>query len=81
MADGWEIVEALDTEEEATLVCGYLESQGIPCQLDSAQSHEFPVEGGNVRIEVPSDRLEEARRLLAERETSDVLGDDEAQES
>jgi hypothetical protein len=32
---------------------------------------------GNVRVEVPAERLEEARRLLAERESSPVLADDE----
>jgi hypothetical protein len=30
-----------------------------------------------VRVEVPTDRLEEAHRLLAEREASPILADDE----
>ena len=80
MADNCSVLEVLGTEEEAELVCGYLESQGVPCQVESAHSHEFPVNVsalGNVRVEVPSQRVEEARRLLAEREgTAPVLGDD-----
>jgi hypothetical protein len=71
MADGWEILEVLGTEEEAALLCGYLEGQGMPCQVESAHSHEFPVNVsplGNVRVEVPAERLEEARRLLADRD-------------
>ena len=79
MADGWEILEVLGTEEEAEVVCGYLQSQGVPCQVESAHSHEFPVTVSalsNVRVEVPVDRLDEARRLLAEREGAPGLADD-----
>ena len=79
MADGWEILEVLGTEEDAEVVRGYLESQGVPCQVESAHSHEFPATVGalaNVRIEVPADRLDEARRLLAARERTPDLGDD-----
>jgi hypothetical protein len=79
MADGWEILEVLGTEEDAEVVRGYLESQGVPCQVESAHSHEFPVTVSalsNVRIEVPADRLDEARRLLAARERTPDLADD-----
>lgn len=79
MADGWEILEVLGTEEDAEVVRGYLESQGVPCQVESVLSHEFPVNVsalGNVRVEVPTDRLEEARRLLAARERTPDLADD-----
>jgi hypothetical protein len=80
MADGWEILEVLGTEEDAEVVCGYLRSQGVPCQLESAHSHGFPVNVsalGNVRLEVPVDRVDEARRLLAEREASPALPEGE----
>lgn len=79
MAADWETLEVLGTEEEAELICGYLESQGIPCQVESAHSHEFPVNVtalGNVRVEVPAERVEEARKLLADREVTPALGDD-----
>jgi len=80
MAADWETLEVLGTEEEAELICGYLESQGIPCQVESSHSHEFPVNVtalGNVRVDVPAERVEEARKLLADREATPVLGDDE----
>ena len=72
MAADWEILDVVGTEEEAEVICGYLESQGVPCQVESAHSHEFPVNVsalGNVRIEVPAGRVDEARGLLAQRET------------
>ncbi|HEV8239302.1 MAG TPA: DUF2007 domain-containing protein [Thermoanaerobaculia bacterium] len=80
MAEDWEVLEVLGSEEEAGVICGYLESQGVPCQVESAHSHEFPVNVsalGNVRIEVQAGRLDEARRLLAERESAPALAEDE----
>jgi hypothetical protein len=77
MASDWEILEVVGTEEEAEIMVGYLASQGMPAQMDSAHSHEFPVNVsalGNVRVEVPAGRVEEARRLLEQRES---LGADE----
>jgi hypothetical protein len=81
MAKDWEVLEVVGTEEEAELICGYLTNQGLPCQVDSAHSHEFPVNVsalGSVRIEVPAGRLDEARRLLAEQERE--AGSDETEE-
>jgi hypothetical protein len=79
MADNWEILETLGTEEEAELIRGFLETYGIPCQVESVHSHEFPVNVsalGNVRVEVPTERAAEARQLLAERERTPALADD-----
>ena len=70
MASDWEILEVVGTEEDAELIAGFLQSQGMPCQVESAHSHEFPVNVtalGNVRIEVPAGRAEEARQLPASR--------------
>jgi len=80
MANDWEILEVLGSEEDAQVICGFLESQGVPCQMESAHSHEFVFSVGalsNVRVEVPASRVEEARRLLAERERVPALGEDE----
>ena len=82
MADGWEVLEVFGTEEEAEMMRGFLESQGVPCQVESAHSHEFPVNVsalGNVRVEVPADRVEEARRLIAEAKSSAGPADDEGE--
>lgn len=73
MAEGWEVVAAVDNEEEAELMVGYLEGAGVPSAMESSHSHGFPFTVGSlavVRVEVPAERLEEARRLLAEREAA-----------
>lgn len=69
----WEVLEIVGTEEDAAVVAGYLRSQGVPCEVESMHSHEFPVNVtalGNVRIEVPGEHLERARDLLAERDAA-----------
>lgn len=71
MSEGWEIVREVGTDEEATLIVGFLENQGVPARVDSLLFHQEPVTFGHlgeVRIRVPADRGEEARRLLAERD-------------
>jgi hypothetical protein len=58
------------SDGEAEMVRQLLEGYGIPCQVVSDVPHTvlpISVDGlGEVRILVPADRLEEARRLLAE---------------
>ena len=71
MAEGWEPVVEVETDDEAQLIAGFLEATGVETQVESVASHEFPVTHGTlalVRVWVPAERLEEARRLLAERE-------------
>ena len=80
MADDWEVLEVLSSEEEAEVICGFLQSQGVPCQVESVHSHGFAFSVGalsNVRVDVPAGRVDEARRLLAERERVPALGEDE----
>ena len=71
MAEGWAIVHVLESEEDAGIVAGFLQSRGIDCQVESSHSTEFPVTVGSlavVRVEVPAAQADEARRLLAERD-------------
>jgi hypothetical protein len=71
MAEEWEIVKIVSTEEEATVVVGFLRSSGIDSEAESLHSSELPTDVGdlsNVNIRVPSDRAEEARALLNQRE-------------
>lgn len=71
MPEGWEVLEIVGTEEEAELIAGFLHSRDIPCEIESTHSHGFPVNVsvlGEVRLEVPTEYLPEARRLLAVRE-------------
>jgi hypothetical protein len=82
MTSRWEIVETVGTDEEATLIAGFLESRGLPARVESLLFHQEPVTFGRlgeVRVRVPADRLEEARRLLASRRSRFALvGDDES---
>jgi hypothetical protein len=77
MADEWAIVKDVGTDEEAMVVVGFLENNGIPAEVDSLQSSELPL-GDNidsVRIRVPAERAEEAIALLNTRENV-ATGDD-----
>jgi len=69
MDDGWEIVRILGTEEEAALLAGFLRSSGVPAEVESLLFHQEPVsfgQLGQVRLLVPGDRADDARRLLEE---------------
>lgn len=71
MAEDWAIVKVVGSEEEATVVLGFLESSGIDAEVESLYSSEFPTEVGDlseVRIRVPAERAEEATALLNSRE-------------
>lgn len=66
----WEVVETVGTEEDAALVAGFLESQGIPSRIESLLFHQEPTTFGalsEVRIHVAAGDLERARTVLAER--------------
>ncbi len=59
MAEDWEIVKIVGTEEEATVVVGFLQSSGIEAEVESLHASEFPTEVGDlatVRIRVPAER-------------------------
>ena len=78
MSEEWEIVKIVGTEEEATIVVGFLQSSGIEAEVESLRASEFPTDIGdlaNVNIRVPAERAEEARALLNQRE--DVATGDE----
>lgn len=63
----WEIARIVESNEEAALVAGFLNSNGIPAEVESLHVEELPVNLGGlgeVRVRVPADRLDEARALL-----------------
>lgn len=69
----WSQLMEIPSEIEAEIVHGALESAGIPCEIESLKFHAEPVNFGplsRVRIHVPADRLEDARRVLAELEAA-----------
>jgi hypothetical protein len=71
MAEDWEIVKVVGTEEEAAIIVGFLQSSGIEAEAESLAASEFPIEFGDlaeVRIRVPAGKGQEATDLLNQRE-------------
>ncbi len=67
----WVEVAALGQDEQAALIAGLLQSEGIPCEVEGPSRHPLPENLGSFgvsRVMVPADRAEEARELLAARE-------------
>jgi hypothetical protein len=82
MSEAWEIVEIVGTEEEAALIRGFLESQGVTVQIESLLFHQEPVNFGRlgeIRIRVPPEQSDEARKLLDDREDGTSRGLDEGE--
>ncbi len=78
MAEDWEIVKIVGTEEEASIVVGFLQNSGIEAEAESLAASEFPIEFGDlaqVRIRVPAEQAQDALALLNQRE--DVTTGDE----
>ena len=76
--EGWEIVKTVGTEEEATLVAGFLEGSGLPVEIESLLFHQEPVTFGHlgeVRVLVPAEHRDEALRLLAASEAGGTASD------
>jgi hypothetical protein len=70
MTTGWEVCDVVGTEEEAVLIAGFLRSRGIEANLESLVFHQEPVTFGRlgeVRVRVPGEQADEARKLLAQR--------------
>lgn len=70
LAEEWAIVKDVGTDEEAMVIVGFLENNGIPAEVDSLQSSELPLGDSidSVRVRVPAERAEEATALLNTRE-------------
>ncbi len=68
----WVEVAGSGNDEEATLIAGLLESEGIPCEIEGPSPvHPLPENIGAFgvsRVMVPPERASEARALIASRE-------------
>lgn len=67
----WIEIATAGSEEEASLIKGFLESQDISCQIESLRSEELPVNFGKlaeIRVYVSEENQSSAQALLAERE-------------
>jgi hypothetical protein len=72
-------VKVVGTVEEATVVVGFLQSNGFDAGVESLHSSEFPADVGQlseVRIEVPAEQAADALRLLADSESALAEGSD-----
>ncbi len=68
--DWVKLVEVTD-QFEAELIHGFLESEGVPCTLESLVFNAEPFTFGplsKVRIHVPAESVDQARTLLRDRE-------------
>jgi arsenate reductase-like glutaredoxin family protein len=81
--DGTTWVEIANTanSDEAELMQGFLEAEGIESEIEHAQATQFPTtfgDLGDVRVFVPADDEQRARELLRQREKEwEYLNDDD----
>jgi hypothetical protein len=84
--ESFKTVTIVNSEEEANIVVGFLQANGVDASVESLHSSEFPAEVGRlseVRINAPAAQAEEAFRLLRETEqqsgsptTTETVGSD-----
>lgn len=69
----WVEIASTATDDEARLLCGFLENQGIPAQVESLKFNMEPVNFGRmgeIRVYVAAEDEEAALELLETRETA-----------
>jgi Putative prokaryotic signal transducing protein len=77
----WIEIASTGGEDEARLLQGFLEAEGIPAQIESVEFHEMPTTFGglgDIRIYVSSEDEARAQELLRKRQTEyEQLDDDD----
>jgi organic radical activating enzyme len=77
----WVEIASTGGEDEAKLLAGFLEAEGIPAQIESVEFHEMPTNFGamgDIRIYVATEDEPRALALLRERQVAyDKLDDDD----
>jgi len=71
-AEDWVEIASVGDDEEAELIAGLLESEDIPCEIEGPSLSPWPDNLGAFglsRVMVPPDRVDEAKALIAERES------------
>jgi hypothetical protein len=81
--NGYALLRTVTTDEEATLLTGFLAEEGLGPMVESVHTHalsETVGELAEIRVLVPEGKLEEARRVLEKRETEfkAMASDDDA---
>jgi hypothetical protein len=67
----WVEIASATTEDEARILQGFLEAEGIPCQVESLKFTMEPVNlgmMGEIRLYVPAEHEERAIELLEQRD-------------
>lgn len=80
----WEIVREVGTEEEATIIVGYLRANDVPAEVESVRFNQEPVNIGDmseVRVRVPDEHRARALELLSDREVHGLSAEAEAAEA
>lgn len=77
----WVEITSVGTDDEARLLQGFLEAEGVPAQIENVKFSMEPINFGvmgDIRIYVPGDQEQRAVELLKKRNAEyDKLDDDE----
>ena len=77
----WIEIASTGTADEANLLAGFLQTEGIPAQIENVQFGMEPINFGamgDIRVYVPSEDESRAQQLLRERDVAyQRLDDDE----
>lgn len=77
----WVEIASIGTADEAALLSGFLEAEGIPAQVENVKFQMEPINFGGmgeIRVYVPSDHEQRAQELLRERNREyEKLDDDD----
>jgi hypothetical protein len=78
----WVEITTASTIDEARIIQGFLEAEGLDCQIESLKFSMEPINFGSmgeIRVYVPADQEEKANALLQSRERQyDRIGDEES---
>lgn len=77
----WVEIASTGDKDEATLLAGFLDAEGIPAQVEDVKFNMAPTDFGamgDIRVYVPSEHEQRAQELLRGREQAyEKLDDDE----
>jgi hypothetical protein len=76
----WIEIASTGTADEANLLAGFLQAEGIPAQIENVQFGMEPINFGamgDIRVYVPSEDETRAQQLLREREVAYQRLDDD----
>src|SRR5688572_14849605 len=77
----WVEIASMGTEDEAALLSGFLDAEGIPAQVENVKFQMEPINFGamgEIRVYVPAEHEARAQQLLRERNREyEQLDDDE----